>query len=84
MNSLETSERMPGDTPRLAIVIDSLAVLGGAERVLEVMLEVFPCAPVYTLVYLPELFTGSRIHSGNPHLYRSPSFAHRNYRRYCR
>ncbi len=84
MNSLKTSEQMPGNAPRLAIVIDSLAVLGGAERVLEVMLEVFPYAPIYTLVYLPELFTGTRIAQQEIHtsfIDRLP-FAHRNYRRY--
>ncbi len=36
---------------RVAIVHDFLTDFGGAERVLEVMCEMFPAAPIYTLLY---------------------------------
>ncbi len=36
---------------KIALVHEFLTQLGGAERVLEAMHEVFPTAPVYTLVY---------------------------------
>lgn len=47
--------------PRLAIVHDWLTARGGAERLLEALLGLFPRAPVYTLVYDPRLFAGSVI-----------------------
>lgn len=37
--------------PRVAIVHDWLVTYGGGERVVELLHEVFPQAPVYTLVY---------------------------------
>jgi glycosyltransferase involved in cell wall biosynthesis len=36
---------------RVAFVHDALAIQGGAEKTLSAMLELFPNAPVYTLVY---------------------------------
>lgn len=39
---------------RVAIVHDYLTQFGGAERVLGALMEIFPHAPVYTLVYDPE------------------------------
>lgn len=36
---------------RIALVHDSFTQLGGAERVIEVLHEIFPQAPVYTLVF---------------------------------
>lgn len=39
---------------KVAIVHDYIKEYGGAERVLEALHEVFPDAPVYTTVYLPE------------------------------
>jgi glycosyltransferase involved in cell wall biosynthesis len=39
---------------RVAIVHDYIKEYGGAERVLEALHEVFPKAPIYTLVYLPK------------------------------
>lgn len=39
---------------KIAIVHDYLKEYGGAERVVEAMLEVWPGAPVYTTVFLPE------------------------------
>jgi glycosyltransferase involved in cell wall biosynthesis len=40
--------------PRVALVCSWLNQYGGAERVLEVMHEMWPDAPVYTSVYLPD------------------------------
>ncbi len=39
---------------KVALVHDYIKEYGGAERVLETLHEVFPDAPVYTSVYLPE------------------------------
>ncbi|MEK7186174.1 MAG: glycosyltransferase, partial [Patescibacteria group bacterium] len=39
---------------RIALVHDYIKEYGGAERVLEVLHEVFPDAPIFTTVYLPE------------------------------
>lgn len=46
---------------RVAFVHDWLVTYAGAERVLDVMLERFPDAPVYTLVYRQDNFKGTRI-----------------------
>ncbi len=43
-----------GRTVRVAIVHDYLNQYGGAERVLELLHELFPDAPVYTSIYAPE------------------------------
>jgi len=47
--------------PRLAVVHDWLTSRGGAERALEVILGLYPRAPVYTLIYNPQLFADSVI-----------------------
>ena len=39
---------------KIAIVHDYLNQYGGAERVVEVLHDIFPKAPVYTTIYLPE------------------------------
>lgn len=39
---------------KIALVHDYLREYGGAERVLEALHEIWPEAPVYTLIYLPE------------------------------
>src|SRR3972149_6072964 len=39
---------------RVALVHDYIKEYGGAERVLEALHEIWPDAPVYTTVYLPE------------------------------
>ena len=36
---------------KVALVVEELTQLGGAERVLDAMLEIFPKAPIYTLVW---------------------------------
>lgn len=41
---------------KVALVIDALPAVGGAEKVLLQALALFPYAPVYTLVYNPEPF----------------------------
>lgn len=46
---------------RIAFVHDWLITYGGAERVLEAMLEELPDAPIYTLVYRPAAFRSTRI-----------------------
>jgi len=44
---------------KVALVHDALPFMAGAERVLEAALEVFPDAPVYTLVYNRRAFEGT-------------------------
>lgn len=53
---------------RIALVHDYLVQYGGAERVLEALCEIFPLAPIYTLVYDEKLFA-SRF--GNRKIYTS-------------
>ena len=36
---------------KIAIVAEELTQLGGAERILDLLLEMFPGSPVYTLVW---------------------------------
>ncbi len=43
---------------RIALVHDYLVQYGGAERVLECFVELFPYAPIYTLVYNKKLMHG--------------------------
>lgn len=44
--------------PKVALVHDFLTQYGGAERVLEVMCEMYPEAPIYTLLYDKEKLHG--------------------------
>ena len=39
---------------KVAILHDYLNQYGGAERVVEVLHEIFPEAPIYTSIYLPD------------------------------
>ncbi len=39
---------------RVALVHDWLNQIGGAEAVLEALVEIFPTAPIYTSIYSPE------------------------------
>ena len=48
-------------TPKIALVHDRLNVRGGAERVIEELAGMYPAAPVYTLIYSPEVFSSSAI-----------------------
>lgn len=43
-----------GEDLRVAIVHDWLNQIGGAEQVLEALVELFPGAPIYTSIYWPE------------------------------
>lgn len=52
---------------RVALVHDYLTQYGGAERVLEALCEIFPKAPIYTIIYdekiVKEKFSGRKIFS---------------------
>jgi len=52
---------------RVALVHDYLVQYGGAERVLDALTEIFPDAPIYTLLYDPQAmkdtFTNRTIHT---------------------
>ncbi len=69
---------------KVAFVQDALAFQGGAEKVLAAALQIFPHAPIFTLVYNPEVFRGT-IFENHPIF---PSFldrfpgAHRCHRAY--
>ena len=39
---------------KLAIAHDFLNQYGGAERVVEILHEIYPDAPIYTSIYIPE------------------------------
>jgi hypothetical protein len=67
---------------KIAIVHDFLVQSGGAEKVLEVLCEVFPEAPVYTLLYDEERmrgkFKGKDIRTS--YLQKFPRFLRKHYR----
>jgi glycosyltransferase involved in cell wall biosynthesis len=46
-------------TSKIALVVDALPALGGAEKVLMAALELFPDAPIYSLLYNQEAFADS-------------------------
>ena len=48
-------------SPSIALVHDWLLMYGGAEKVLENLLEIFPGSPVYTLLYRPQAYQHSTI-----------------------
>jgi glycosyltransferase involved in cell wall biosynthesis len=52
---------MKRNPQRIAFVVDALAAYSGAERVLETALELFPSAPIYSLVYNPSALSQSSI-----------------------
>jgi len=66
---------------KIALVHDFLIQYGGAERVLEVMCEMFPDAPIYTLLHDPEKMRGKfknkKIHTS--FLQRFPRFLRKRY-----
>ncbi len=53
--------------PTIALVQDALPTRGGAERVLEAVLEIYPRAPIYTLIYRRDVFTASKISQSEIH-----------------
>lgn len=67
---------------KVAIIHDFLVQYGGAERVLEVISEIFPEAPIYTLLYDREKmagkFEGKDIRISN--LQKFPKFLRKRYR----
>lgn len=70
--------------PKVAFVHEALPFRGGAERTLEAALEVFPSAPVFTLLYNPEAFTrtalaGREIHTSFIDRLPRARQAHRSY-----
>lgn len=75
---------MSDNPPAVALVQDALPFLGGAERVLEAVLDVYPSAPIYTLFYNAENFAGTPFSDREIHasfLNRLPG-AKTGYRRY--
>ena len=46
---------------KVALVIDALPGIGGAEKVLMAAMGLFPDAPIYTLIYNRDAFTGTPI-----------------------
>lgn len=46
---------------KVALVIDALPAIGGAEKVLMAVMEIFPEAPIYTLLYNRAAFSGTPI-----------------------
>lgn len=70
--------------PSIALIHDWLVSYGGAERVLEALLEIYPGSPVYTMVYRPAALSHSPISQGDIHT--SPistwPFAGKAYRNY--
>jgi len=67
---------------KIALVHDFLVNYGGAERVLSVLAEMFPEAPIYTLLYDKEKmdgrFSGREIRTS--FLQKFPKFLRRNYK----
>lgn len=55
------------ERPNIAVVIDALPAYAGAERVLASVLELYPDAPIYTLVYKPSAFVGTPIEHHKVH-----------------
>lgn len=72
------------DSRNIAIVQDALGGRGGAEQVLEAVLELFPHAPIFTLVYKEDLFTTSIIsqHKVHTSFIQKLPFSKRFYREY--
>ena len=52
---------MKNNPRNVAVVFEALSVYAGAERVLEAVLDLYPDAPIYTLVHNPAAFTGTSI-----------------------
>ncbi len=67
---------------KIALVHDFLTAYGGAERVLEVLADMFPSAPLYTLIY-DERIMGKHFSDRDIHtswLSKLPSFLKKQYR----
>lgn len=70
------------ENKKIALVHDYLLRLGGAERVLKVLHEIFPQAPIYTVLYdekfVREFLPGSKIHGS--FLHKLPLFLRQRYK----
>jgi len=66
---------------KIALVHDYLVQYGGAERVLECFMEIWPYAPIYTLIYDEEkthgIFKGKRIYTS---FLQNFPYSHKNHR----
>lgn len=51
MKDMKNSYLPKGKNLKIAIVVEELTQLGGAERVLDSVLELFPKSPIFTIVY---------------------------------
>jgi glycosyltransferase involved in cell wall biosynthesis len=58
---------MAASEARIALVQDALPFMGGAERSLAAVLELYPRLPIYTVVYNQEAFSGNLISSSPVH-----------------
>ena len=67
---------------KVALVHDFLNQFGGAERVLETLTEMFPQAPIYTLIYDPEKMRGkfNQKKIRTSFLQKFPKFLRKRYR----
>jgi len=57
---------------KIALVHDHLAQMGGAEKVLQILCEMFPSAPVYTLLY-----DEKNVKKNFPNIHIEPSIIHK-------
>jgi len=51
------------ENPKVAFVVDALPGMGGAEKVLMASMELFPAAPIYTMMYHRQAFAGTPLAS---------------------
>ncbi|HOX10754.1 MAG TPA: glycosyltransferase [Candidatus Moranbacteria bacterium] len=70
------------EKPKIALVHDFLLYPGGAERVLKVLADMYPEAPIYTLLYneekIGDMFKGKDIRPS--YLQKFPKFLRKHYR----
>lgn len=69
---------------KVALVVDSLAVMGGGERVILAALELLPNIPIYTMVYNPVVFANTPIanHPVIPSMINRLPLSRTHYRNY--
>jgi glycosyltransferase involved in cell wall biosynthesis len=76
MNDIASEKKI-----KVAIVHDFLVQCGGAERVLKEISDMYPSAPIFTLLYdeerMHETFAGKEIHAS--YLQKFPKFLRKNY-----
>lgn len=70
--------------PSIAIIHDRLNVRGGAEKFLEELAQMYPEAPIYSVLYEPRLFEGGPIakHKVHTSFINYLPFAHKKHRFY--